>query len=81
MIAESGGMVGLILPRLSAEDGVKTTDTSLEVMIRHLDHMIVRLGEDHIGLDRILTAPSSRRNRRLCRTAQIGAGDGRPRFW
>ena len=51
MIAESGGMVGLnFATAFLREDGAKTTDTSLEVMIRHLDHMILRLGEDHIGL-------------------------------
>lgn len=51
MIAESGGMVGLnFATAFLREDGVKTTDTSLDVMIRHLDHMIARLGEDHIGL-------------------------------
>ena len=51
MIAESGGMVGLnFATAFLREDGAKTADTSLDLMIRHLDHMITRLGEDHIGL-------------------------------
>jgi len=32
------------------EDGEKTADTALEVMIRHLDHLLDHLGEDGVAL-------------------------------
>ena len=49
MIAESGGMVGLNFATAFLREDGETTDTSLEVMIRHLDHDCAS-GEDHIGL-------------------------------
>ena len=31
-------------------DGRQSADIGLEVMLRHLDHLISKLGEDHVGL-------------------------------
>ena len=31
-------------------DGRKSPDMGLEIMLRHLDHLIAHLGEDHVGL-------------------------------
>ena len=30
-------------------DGRQSPDMALDVMLRHLDHLISRLGEDHVG--------------------------------
>ena len=50
-IAESDGMVGLnFATAFLREDGGMRADVPLEVMIRHLDHMIARVGEDRVGL-------------------------------
>ena len=50
-IAESGGLVGLnFASGFLREDGEKTIDTALEVMIRHLDHLLDHLGEDGVAL-------------------------------
>ena len=32
------------------EDGMGSSDTGLDVMVRHLDYLIDKLGEDHVGL-------------------------------
>jgi len=32
------------------EDGQMRADTSFDVMLRHLDHLITHLGEDRVGL-------------------------------
>lgn len=50
-IAESGGMVGLnFAVSFLRADGRKVADTPVEDMLRHLDHLIGRLGEDGVGL-------------------------------
>ena len=50
-IAERGGLVGLNLAvQFLREDGRREADTGLEVVLRHLDHLIGRLGEDGVGL-------------------------------
>jgi membrane dipeptidase len=51
MIRERGGMVGLNFATfyLNAH-GSAAADTSWEVMLRHLDHLIAEAGEDHVGL-------------------------------
>ncbi len=50
-IAESGGMVGLnFATAFLRPDGQMKADVPLEVMLRHLDHMIAILGEDGVGL-------------------------------
>jgi membrane dipeptidase len=50
MIAESGGMVGLNFATVFLRpDGRQSPDVGLDVMLRHLDHLIARLGEDHVG--------------------------------
>ncbi|PWJ16488.1 dipeptidase [Jannaschia seohaensis] len=50
-IAESDGMVGLnFAVSFLREDGRKIADTPIEDMLRHLDHLIGRLGEDRVGL-------------------------------
>ena len=51
MIAESGGMVGVnFAVGFLREDGAKIADTPLEVVIRHIEHLVTRLGENHVGL-------------------------------
>jgi membrane dipeptidase len=32
------------------EDGMGSPDTGLDVMVRHIDYLIDKLGEDHVGL-------------------------------
>lgn len=50
-IAESGGMVGLNFATFFLnETGAASPTTSWEVMLRHVDHLIAHLGEDHVGL-------------------------------
>ncbi len=51
MIAESGGMVGLnfAVGFLNA-DGRRDASCGWAPMLRHLDYLIARLGEDHVGL-------------------------------
>lgn len=49
-IAESDGMVGLnFAAAFLRPDGKMLSDVSLDVMIRHLDHLIEALGEDRVG--------------------------------
>lgn len=49
-IAESDGMVGLnFAVAFLREDGKMLADVPLEQMIRHLDHLIEKLGEDRVG--------------------------------
>ncbi len=50
-IADSKGVVGLnfAVPFLR-DDGRQTADTALTVMVRHLDHLIERLGETGVAL-------------------------------
>ncbi|PWW02097.1 dipeptidase AC [Hoeflea marina] len=51
MIAESGGMVGLNFATVFLRpDGRRSSDMTLEPMLRHLDHLIGILGEDHVGM-------------------------------
>ncbi|MCE2516466.1 MAG: dipeptidase [Alphaproteobacteria bacterium] len=50
-IRESGGLVGLnFAAGFLRADGAKSTDTSIDIMIRHLDHLIAALGEDGVAL-------------------------------
>ncbi len=50
-IAESGGVVGLnYAVSFLRDDGRRVADTALTVMIRHLDHLLARLGEDGVAL-------------------------------
>ncbi len=50
-IGQSGGMVGLnFATAFLRPDGQMQADTGLELMLRHLDHMIGLAGEDHVGL-------------------------------
>lgn len=50
-IRSSGGMVGLnFATAFLRPDGQMLEDTGLEVMLRHLDHLIEHLGEDGVGL-------------------------------
>ncbi|MEM7544885.1 MAG: dipeptidase [Pseudomonadota bacterium] len=51
IIGESGGMVGLnFAVAFLREDGGMYGDTPVEVMLRHIDHMIGIMGEDCVGL-------------------------------
>jgi len=50
-IAESDGMVGLNYAcAFLREDGQMRPDVPLETMLRHLEYLIERLGEDRVGL-------------------------------
>ena len=50
MIRESGGMVGLNYATVFLrEDGRKSTDCGWDPVMRHLDHLLDKLGEDHLG--------------------------------
>lgn len=49
-IAETDGMVGLNFATCFLRpDGKESPDMGFEVMMRHLDHLIGRLGEDRVG--------------------------------
>ncbi|GHE00241.1 peptidase M19 [Defluviimonas sp. 20V17] len=51
VIAERGGMVGLNYATVFLRpDGRQCADMGWEPMLRHLDHLIAHLGEDHVGL-------------------------------
>lgn len=51
MIRERGGMVGLNFATFFLNpDGRADRDRGFEPMLRHLDHLITHLGEDHVGL-------------------------------
>jgi len=50
-IRESGGMVGLNFATCFLNpDGRRTPARGLDPLLRHLDHLVSRLGEDHVGL-------------------------------
>jgi membrane dipeptidase len=50
-VKDSGGMVGLnFATSFLNPDGRRSADTPLEVLLRHLDHLIAKLGVDHVGL-------------------------------
>ena len=49
-IRDSGGMVGLNFATCFLRpDGNMTADTEVELMVRQLDYLIDKLGEDHVG--------------------------------
>ncbi|MES0045390.1 dipeptidase [Mesorhizobium sp. M0091] len=50
-IRETGGMVGLnFATGFLREDGRMNSDTSLDIMVRHVDSLLQALGEDGVGL-------------------------------
>ncbi len=50
VIRDSGGMVGLnFAAGFLRPDGRKSGDMTWEPILRHLDHLIAHLGEDHVG--------------------------------
>jgi len=50
-IAASGGMIGLNFANgFLRSDGSWRNDTGLDMMLRHLDHLIELAGADHVGL-------------------------------
>jgi membrane dipeptidase len=50
-IRDTGGMVGLNFATCFLRpDGSMRADTDIELMVQHLDYLIDRLGEDHVGL-------------------------------
>jgi membrane dipeptidase len=50
MIRESDGMVGLNYATVFLrQDGRKATDCGWDPVMRHLDHLVDKLGEDHVG--------------------------------
>ena len=51
MIRERGGMVGLNFATFFLNpDGRADRGTGFDPMLRHLDHLLTHLGEDHVGL-------------------------------
>ena len=51
MIRESGGMVGLnFATSFLRRDGRQSADMGWEDVMSHLDHLLLHLGEDHVGL-------------------------------
>ncbi len=49
-IKETGGMAGLNFATCFLRpDGQRGADTPIELMLRHLDHLIAKLGVDHVG--------------------------------
>jgi membrane dipeptidase len=51
LIRDSGGMVGLnFATSFLRPDGMATPDFGLDVMVRHIDYLVDKLGEDHVGL-------------------------------
>jgi membrane dipeptidase len=51
MIRDTGGMVGLNFATFFLNpDGRSDTGLGWDIILRHLDHMIAALGEDHVGL-------------------------------
>jgi membrane dipeptidase len=51
IIAERGGLVGLNFATVFLRpDGRRAADCGWDPLLRHLDHLIDRLGEDHVGL-------------------------------
>lgn len=51
MIRERGGMVGLNFATFFLNpDGGADRGTGFDPMLRHLDHLLTHLGEDHVGL-------------------------------
>ena len=51
MIAESGGIVGLNFATVFLRpDGRQSPDIGWDPVLRHLDHLISALGEDHVGM-------------------------------
>ena len=50
-IRDSGGMVGLNFATFFlAEDGVSDVNMGFDPMLRHIDYLLEKLGEDHVGL-------------------------------
>jgi len=50
-IRDTSGMVGLnFSTSFLRADGVGSPDTGLDEMLRHVDYLIEKLGEDHVGL-------------------------------
>jgi len=50
-IRDSGGMVGLnFATAFLRPDGAMKSDTPVDVMVRQLDYLIEKLGEDHVGI-------------------------------
>ena len=51
MIRESGGMVGLnFATSFLRRDGKQSAEMGWEDVLSHLDHLLLHLGEDHLGL-------------------------------
>lgn len=49
-IRESDGMVGLnFAVAFLREDGQMSAETSIDIMLRHIDHLMDQLGEDRVG--------------------------------
>lgn len=50
MIRDSGGMVGINFATVFLRpDGQRSPQMTLDPLMRHLDHLITHLGEDHVG--------------------------------
>lgn len=50
-IRDTGGMVGLnFATGFLRPDGLMRPDTAIDLMVQHLDYLLEKLGEDHVGL-------------------------------
>ncbi len=51
LIRDSGGVVGVVFDvPMTTPDGSRDPATSLEVLVRHLDHLAGRMGVEHVAL-------------------------------
>jgi membrane dipeptidase len=72
-LAERDGLVGLnFAVGFLREDGKGEAATPLETMVRHLDHLVARMGEDRVGLGSDFDGATM--------PAEIGDASGLPRL-
>jgi membrane dipeptidase len=73
-LAERDGLVGLnFATAFLRPDGGSGADTPIEVMVRHLDALVARLGEDRVGLGSDFDGATM--------PAEIGDASGLPKLW
>lgn len=73
-LAERDGLVGLnFATAFLRPDGASGADTPVEVMVRHLDHLLSRMGEDRVGLGSDFDGATM--------PADIGDASGLPTLW
>jgi membrane dipeptidase len=73
-LAERDGLVGLnFATAFLRPDGASGADVPLEVMVRHLDHLVARMGEDRVGLGSDFDGATM--------PAEIADASGLPKLW